>query len=101
MRRNLLVGLFVGTGTLLMLMGVAMAMVYRPPVWYSDEGAFYPMHYALADMSKPALLVISGIGMMLGGIAIAITNRSGTPGRDTRVPEVTPNPDQVSSSTVV
>ncbi|MEU8268655.1 hypothetical protein AB0B89_15975 [Sphaerisporangium sp. NPDC049002] len=82
MRRNLLVGLFVGTGTLLILIGVAMAMVYEPPVWYSDEGAFYPMHYALADMSRPALLVISGIGMMLGGIAIAITNQSGASGRD-------------------
>ncbi|GAA2875955.1 hypothetical protein GCM10010517_37000 [Streptosporangium fragile] len=80
MRRNLIVGLFVGTGTFLMLMGLVMAMVYRPPVRYSDTGAFYPMRYALADMSKPVLLAISGVGMMLGGIAIAITSQKSASG---------------------
>ncbi|MGW5483739.1 hypothetical protein ACWEU6_33210 [Streptosporangium sandarakinum] len=85
MRRNLFVSLFVSAGTLLMLTGVAIAMVYDPPLLYSDQGAFYPMHYALADMSKPALLVVSGVGMMLGGIAIAITSRENASGGGTRL----------------
>lgn len=62
-----------------------MAMVYGPPLLYSDEGAFYPMHYVLADMSKPALLVITGVGMMLGGIAVAITGRKDAAGGGARL----------------
>ncbi|MFD1538134.1 hypothetical protein [Nonomuraea guangzhouensis] len=82
--------LFLGAGTLLILVGVGMIVFDPPGLFYSSDGrgttTSTPTSFALVALSEPVLLVVGGVGMMLGAIAAAGTcNGQAASGRGTRL----------------
>jgi hypothetical protein len=83
--------LFLGVGTLLILAGVVMVFFYPLVINWSVKGngivVAPPTSLTLVELIKPALLVIAGVGMMIGGLAAATTDRGkGASGGGTSAP---------------
>lgn len=71
--------LFLGVGTLLILAGLGMVFFYPQVINWSIRGNGIviapPTSLTLVELIKPALLVLAGVGMMVGGLAAATTDR--------------------------
>ncbi|MEV4186136.1 hypothetical protein AB0J28_32390 [Streptosporangium canum] len=70
--------LFLGVGTLFMLAGLGMVFFDPLKISWSASGAGViaaPVAVTLVALIKPALLVLAGVGMMVGGLAAATTDR--------------------------
>ncbi|WP_433412507.1 hypothetical protein ACQP1V_25855 [Microtetraspora malaysiensis] len=78
---RLLTAIFITTGTALLLVGVI--MVFRFELTVPDVGEstseVLNIQEVMAGLTKPVILVLAGMGMMLGGVACAVTERKGRP----------------------
>ncbi|MDP9840960.1 hypothetical protein [Streptosporangium lutulentum] len=70
--------LFLGVGTLFIFAGLFMVFFDPLVINWSASGTAViaaPTSVTLVELIKPALLVLAGVGMMVGGLAAATTDR--------------------------
>ncbi|MFI0422982.1 hypothetical protein [Spongiactinospora sp. 9N601] len=66
---------FVAAGTALIAWGL-LALLFDAQVWAGIALGEERLAFALERLGKPALLIVAGAGVMLGGIATAVLSRA-------------------------
>ncbi|GAA4184416.1 hypothetical protein GCM10022252_13260 [Streptosporangium oxazolinicum] len=64
--------LFLVAGTFMVLGGVGITLFDAPSLYWNTRGVSTPASFVLVALSKPVVLVLGGLGMMLGSIAAAL-----------------------------
>lgn len=61
-------------GLLFTACGLYMAAFDSPALYWNSEGVATPASFVIAVLARPAILVLGGIGLVLGSIAVALAS---------------------------